>query len=140
LDALQIFKHELHPSVIKGRGRAKEGFSLYGILDRTVSTCGRTLMREWLLKPSKNLQVITERHKSIEALLKPECTSFVGEVSTRIRRVRDAPKIMFRIRTVTNSLSDWKALFHSVMEYRCVCAAVLYYMYLAITSPMNITL
>jgi DNA mismatch repair ATPase MutS len=35
LQSLQIFREEKHPNVISGRGRSKEGFSLFSILDRT---------------------------------------------------------------------------------------------------------
>jgi len=44
LRALQIFKSDYHPSA-HGIGVTKEGLSLFGILDRTVSKSGKTLLR-----------------------------------------------------------------------------------------------
>lgn len=35
LKALNIFSKDSHPNIVRGMGRAKEGFSLFGILDRT---------------------------------------------------------------------------------------------------------
>eukprot|EP01041_Mallomonas_annulata_P008543 gene8543-17620_t len=43
--ALQIFHEDWHPNVIKGTGRSKEGFSLFGLMDRTRSLPGRQRLR-----------------------------------------------------------------------------------------------
>jgi hypothetical protein len=43
--ALQIFFQDQHPEVIKGVGRSKEGFSLFGLFDRTKSLPGRQCLR-----------------------------------------------------------------------------------------------
>ena len=40
LQAMDILKTESHPSVVKGGGGQKEGFSLYGLLDRCSSKIG----------------------------------------------------------------------------------------------------
>jgi DNA mismatch repair protein MSH5 len=45
LSALQIFCEEVHPNVIKGVGRSKEGFSVFGLFDRTQSIPGRRRLR-----------------------------------------------------------------------------------------------
>jgi DNA mismatch repair protein MSH5 len=44
-ESLQIFKHEDHPSAL-GVGKAKEGLSLYGILNRCVSSIGKNMLRQ----------------------------------------------------------------------------------------------
>lgn len=49
LRALSIFVEEFHPSQAKGRGRSKEGFSLFGIFDHTASRGGRRCLKEWLV-------------------------------------------------------------------------------------------
>ena len=36
MESLQIFKEEVHPSLIKGKGRSKEGFSLYNLFESQV--------------------------------------------------------------------------------------------------------
>lgn len=36
MESLQIFKEEVHPSLIKGKGRSKEGFSLYNLFEGQV--------------------------------------------------------------------------------------------------------
>jgi DNA mismatch repair protein MSH5 len=61
LKALQIFSEEVHPNVIKGQGRSKEGFSLFGLFDRTHSVPGRQKLREWMSKPYFDKQRILDR-------------------------------------------------------------------------------
>jgi DNA mismatch repair ATPase MutS len=48
---LQIIKDDFHPSTIKSAGRAKEGFSVFNLLDKTVTRQGRKLLRQWVLQP-----------------------------------------------------------------------------------------
>ena len=45
IQALNVFPRELHPNVIHGRGRAKDGFGLFALLDRTKSEPGKERLR-----------------------------------------------------------------------------------------------
>jgi len=60
--ALDITRLEEHPSVIRGRGRPKEGFSLLTLLNRARTSTGATLVRRWLSRPLTNLQVRRPLH------------------------------------------------------------------------------
>lgn len=40
LEGLQIFQEDTHPSIV-GIGRSKEGFSVFGTMDRCVTTAVR---------------------------------------------------------------------------------------------------
>jgi hypothetical protein len=51
LHSLHIFSTEHHPLIAKGTGNAKEGFSIFTLLDRCKSKIGRQCLREWMLKP-----------------------------------------------------------------------------------------
>lgn len=51
LHSLHIFSTEHHPLIAKGSGNAKEGFSLFTLLDRCRSKIGKQCLREWMLKP-----------------------------------------------------------------------------------------
>lgn len=62
--ALSIFARESHPA-LNGGGRAKEGFSLNALLDRTVSPPGKRLLRTWCLQPSLDAEVIRHRHDAV---------------------------------------------------------------------------
>jgi DNA mismatch repair ATPase MutS len=43
-------------------------WSLFRVLNRTNTTLGATILRQWLLRPSCELHVITQRHDAIEEL------------------------------------------------------------------------
>ncbi|CAA0825470.1 DNA mismatch repair protein MSH5 [Striga hermonthica] len=54
-EALQIFQTDKHPSHM-GIGRAKEGFSVYGMMNKCVTPMGRRLLRNWFLRPILDLE------------------------------------------------------------------------------------
>lgn len=66
--ALSIFAKESHPA-LSGGGRAKEGFSLNALLDRTVSPPGKRLLRSWCLQPSLDAEVLLHRHDAVGFLM-----------------------------------------------------------------------
>ena len=70
--SLQIFSEDYHPNVIKGVGRSKEGFSLFGLFDRTKSLPGRQKLRcllEFLLISSKSLVTSIPVHLTLHYLI-----------------------------------------------------------------------
>jgi DNA mismatch repair protein MSH5 len=64
-------QEEQHPSAM-GIGSAKEGFSVFGMLNRCASPAGRRLLRLWFLRPIISLPVIADRQA--RALLCPSGT------------------------------------------------------------------
>ena len=72
--SLHIFSTEYHPLRHGGACRgssthSKEGFSLFSLLNRTKSNMGKTMLREWMLKPLLSLHDIQIRHACIEIML-----------------------------------------------------------------------
>eukprot|EP00951_Prasinocladus_malaysianus_P044396 scaffold571864_cov36-Prasinocladus_malaysianus.AAC.2 len=65
---LGIFSEEQHPSAM-GIGKPKEGFSLFGLLDRCRTQMGRRLLRLWLMRPLVDADTINSRLNTIELLL-----------------------------------------------------------------------
>lgn len=65
----QIFQEERHPNVISGRGRSKEGFSLFALLDQTHSRPGRACLREWMLRPLRCPEDIVRRQRVVDLLM-----------------------------------------------------------------------
>lgn len=70
--ALQIFHEEFHPLQTKGKGRSKEGFSVFNICDRTSSRGGRRCLREWFRNPLSDAREISLRQEGIELFVRPE--------------------------------------------------------------------
>jgi len=48
-------QEERHPSAM-GIGQSKEGFSVFGLMNKCVSPMGKRQLRLWFLRPIVNLQ------------------------------------------------------------------------------------
>ena len=77
-----LVQEEAHPSAM-GLGQSKEGFSVFGLMNKCVSPMGKRLLKLWFLRPIINLEVIQERQTAIgnflssqevmKALQVPQC-------------------------------------------------------------------
>lgn len=85
LHALNIFAQERHPSNM-GIGAVKEGFSVFGLVNKCVTKTGRRLLKQWFLKPLASLAPLQERLDAVEALLQsPDLVKAVREVLKKVR-------------------------------------------------------
>lgn len=121
--SLQIFEDESHPNFhMQGpKGRGKEGLSLFGklylpisvqalvspwafltrllgILNGTRSSLGHTMLKQWFLRPSLSVQVITERHDSIAAFLRPDNSHVLQAIGKSLRKIKNIPKVLAGLR------------------------------------------
>lgn len=53
-------QEEQHPSAM-GVGQSKEGFSIFGMLNKCVSPMGKRLLKLWFSRPIVNLAVLEDR-------------------------------------------------------------------------------
>lgn len=110
--SLQVFASQFHPSLIKGPGREKEGarerfiqalwlltlharwlgFSLFALLDNAQHVCGRRRLREWMLRPILDIDILSQRHEAIEALVMPHNAEIVAQIQRELRGVKDIDK------------------------------------------------
>lgn len=112
--ALQIFAQEQHPEVVKGVGRSKEGFSLFGLFDRTKSLPGRQCLRDWMLKPFCDKERITHRQNGIALVVRPINIDFISDISKLMRKIHDIPRILLRIKKVEATQIEWCRLYSSL--------------------------
>jgi len=113
LDALQVFQEDRHPSAIRGQGRAKEGLSLYGLVEPlAASYAGRATLRRWLQQPSRDIQQLNVRHAAIEELIRPRHCELLRELHRELREVRDLGGLLRRIFGCFHfdNVYDWQAL------------------------------
>jgi hypothetical protein len=115
ISALQIFATEHHPLVVKkGDGNSKEGHSLFSLLDRTQSHAGRQLLREWMLKPLRDVQEIIFRQDGVELFMLPDLQTSVGTIYRLMSRVGAVQKILARIQKCISKPNDFVALMRSL--------------------------
>lgn len=112
--SLQIFTEEVHPNVIKGKGRSKEGFSLFGVFDRTQSLPGRQKLREWMQKPFYDREKIVYRQLGVALMKDPLNREFVKATAALLRHVHNLPKLLLRVKKVEATHSDWGKIYSTL--------------------------
>lgn len=95
--SLQITSAESHPNAqnqgptSKGSSSgAKEGLSVYGLFHHLAKTTqGRTLLRQYFVRPSMNLEVINERLHTISVLLRRDNTTSLDQLVDNLAKVKN---------------------------------------------------
>lgn len=116
---LQIFKSDIHPSVYKLSSGLKEGFSLYGILNRCRCKWGEKLLRLWLTRPTRNLTELNKRLDVIDFFLLAQNHETVITLQGCLKNIKNVPLILKRMTLSHTKVSDWQALYKTV--YSAVC-------------------
>ncbi|XP_035177322.1 mutS protein homolog 5 [Oxyura jamaicensis] len=116
---LQIFKSDIHPSVYKLSSGLKEGFSLYGILNRCRCKWGEKLLKLWLTRPTRNLTELNKRLDVIHFFLLAQNHETVLTLQDCLRNIKNVPLILKRMTLSHTKVSDWQALYKTL--YSAVC-------------------
>ena len=95
---LGIYENRPHPN--SHIEKAREGFSLYGMLDKTCTSPGKQLLKSWFQKPLQSISSLNNRYDAITFLL--SC-HFV-ELQATLRRIKVSPWILKNIETHRNYL------------------------------------
>ncbi|KAH1211441.1 DNA mismatch repair protein MSH5 [Glycine max] len=101
-EALQIFQIDKHPSHM-GIGRAKEGFSVFGMMNKCVTPMGRRLLRNWFLRPILDLEVLNYQE-------------LVTSLRETLKSVKDIPLLLKKFDSPSSICTsfDWTALLKSI--------------------------
>lgn len=95
LVSLQILGSEHHPNrqmqgPDKSKQGAKEDLSVYGLAKSLACTPqGKARLRQMFLRPSSDLDLIRERHRSIAVFLRPENRTVLEDITKMLRKVKD---------------------------------------------------
>lgn len=125
LHSLDIFSTVNHPSLIKGLGREKQGFTMYSLLDQKVlSPLGKRLLKQfvytdglmnrWVIAPLNNQQEIESRQDVIAFYQQPQLQELKRTLIKEMKRLSDIPSVSKRICVLKESVSDWLHLIDSV--------------------------
>ncbi|CAM6030930.1 unnamed protein product [Sphagnum balticum] len=112
-DALQIFQVDKHASSM-GIGKEKEGFSLFGLLNKCVTLMGRKLLRLWFLRPILDLDILNDRLDTISVL---QCSQeFLKDLQESLKHIRDIPQLLKKISSPSSrtTTKDWLMFSESV--------------------------
>lgn len=94
LMSLQILGSEQHPNAQqapdKAKTGAKEDLSVYGLVKGlAVTSQGKAQLRQLFLRPSNDLDLIAERHRSIAAFLRPDDAAVMVDIKKCLGRIKD---------------------------------------------------
>lgn len=108
LFSLQVFDTEGHASV--NSDKTKEGLSLFGILNTTKTALGRSLLREWFLRPSLSLATINARHDAVTCFVRPENLTISNSMHSHLYGIKNVPRIVQLMRSGKAKVYDWQGL------------------------------
>ncbi|KAG9034813.1 MutS protein msh5 [Tulasnella sp. JGI-2019a] len=117
LCSLQVFASEGHASMHSDK--MKEGLSLFGILDHTRTKLGRARLKQWLLRPSLDMDIITSRHDALSCFLAADNLVAVDAMQAHLRGIKNIPRTLGTLRSGRGGLKEWTSLvkftFHVTM-------------------------
>ncbi|KAM6909664.1 mutS protein homolog 5 [Xenentodon cancila] len=117
---LQIFKSDPHPSVYKLHSGEKEGLSLYGILNRCRCKFGSRLLRQWFLRPTRDLVVLRRRQEVIRFFTSPQNSDVLSTLRASLRNIRNIPSLLRRMSLSNTRVTDWQSLYKTVCSAVCI--------------------
>jgi len=99
-----------------GIGRAKEGFSVFGMLNKCVTPMGRRLLRAWFLRPIIDIDAINNRLNTITFFLC--CEEVMSALRETLKSVRDVPRMLQKFNSPNSfcTSSDWNTFL------KCICS------------------
>ena len=115
--ALQVFSDSFHPNLLASGGSRKDGYSLFALLDRTVTLPGRRALRDWMKAPLIDGGRIQERLAAIEFLHTAGGRELLSTLRRMLKRLHDIPRILQRLRKATADARHWFGLQQSIATF-----------------------
>jgi DNA mismatch repair protein MSH5 len=109
--SLQIMSTESHPNAQQhgpaskaGSGGSKEGLSVYGLFQHFAKTSqGRTLLKQFFLRPSQNKATIDERLDTTSFLVRPDNSDCLQRLSDSLGKMKNVRLYTVNLRKGINS-------------------------------------
>lgn len=101
--ALQIVQSEQHPNSqisggLQSASGSKESLSIYGLFHHLAGTPqGRSSLRRLFLRPTQNMQIITDRHDFIALFVKPEHSEHMKQAAKALRKVGNVRRVLSQL-------------------------------------------
>jgi DNA mismatch repair ATPase MutS len=111
---LKIFDEKLHPSLVKGKGRSKEGLSIYSIFDKCTTTQGKKLMRHLFSYPVHNKDKLKLRYDMISDFSSLKNYSIVKSLLTELKNIKDMEKMLKELTKFMINFKIWNSLYSSI--------------------------
>ena len=132
--SLQVFSSESHPYMHNQgpqNSGSKEGLSVYGLFYQLARTPqGKHLLRQCFLRPSQKIEIITERLSSIGALMNPENSEQISNLSKMLRYIKNMHAVFQSLHkgissSATKGVNITKSAIATVMQFTIYCNEIL---------------
>lgn len=125
LHSLQIMGAESHPDSHNQGPRSsgsKEGLSVYGIFHHLARTPqGKHQLRQCFLRPTMDLDVIDERHRSISVFVRPDNANQVKDIGKSLRQVKQMRPVVTKMRrgfaTSASKLGSSTPVWSTILKF-----------------------
>ena len=111
---LSIFQQQLHPSLIKGFGKGKEGLSIFNLFNKCSTIQGKKLLKHILLFPLKDKDKLEERYQCIQDLTNINNYTIIKSLLSNISIIKDLEITMEDLKSFVINPKVWIVLNNSL--------------------------
>ena len=111
---LCIFQQQLHPSLIKGFGKGKEGLSIFNLFNKCSTVQGKKLLKNIFLFPLKNKNKLNERYQCIQDFANINNYTIIKSIISNLSTIKDLEIIIEDLKSFVINPKVWIVLYKSL--------------------------
>lgn len=111
---LKIFEEKLHPSLVKGQGKSKEGLSLYNMFNKCITPQGKKLLKHFFIFPLQKATEIEQRYNCIDDIIKMKNYSFIKSICKELTNIKDLEVILSDLQKFMITFKIWNNIYVSL--------------------------
>ena len=111
---LCIFQYQLHPSLIKGYGKGKEGLSIYNLFNKCSTVQGKRLLKHMILFPLKDQDKLNKRYQCIQDLSDINNYTIIKGFLSNLSTIKDLEIIIDDLKSFVINPKVWIVLDNSL--------------------------
>jgi DNA mismatch repair ATPase MutS len=111
---LCIFQYQLHPSLIKGYGKGKEGLSIFNLFNKCSTVQGKKLLKHMILFPLKDKDKLDKRYQCIQDLLDINNYTIIKGFLSNLSAIKDLEIIIEDLKSFVINPKVWIVLDNSL--------------------------
>ena len=118
---LCIFQQQLHPSLIKGYGKGKEGLSIFNLFNKCSTLQGKKLLKNIILFPLKDKNKLNKRYQCIQDLANINNYTIIKSLISNLSTIKDLEIIMEDLKSFVINPKVWIILNKTLSGILRIC-------------------
>ena len=111
---LCIFQQQLHPSLIKGFGKGKEGLSIFNLFNKCSTNQGKKLLKNIFLFPLKDINKLDKRYQCIQDFSNINNYTIIKSLLANLSSIKDLETTMEDLKSFVINPKVWIVLNNSL--------------------------